>query len=421
MKSKRQALPLTIDGTTYDVSAWVNFHPGGAEIIENYQGRDATDAFMVMHSQEAFDKLKRMPKINPSSELPPQAAVNEAQEDFRKLREELIATGMFDASPLWYSYKISTTLGLGVLGYFLMVQYQMYFIGAVLLGMHYQQMGWLSHDICHHQTFKNRNWNNLVGLVSGNGPQGFSVTWWKDRHNAHHSATNVQGHDPDIDNLPLLAWSEDDVTRASPISRKLIQFQQYYFLVICILLRFIWCFQSVLTVRSLKDRDNQFYRSQYKKEAIGLALHWTLKALFHLFFMPSILTSLLVFFVSELVGGFGIAIVVFMNHYPLEKIGDSVWDGHGFSVGQIHETMNIRRGIITDWFFGGLNYQIEHHLWPTLPRHNLTAVSYQVEQLCQKHNLPYRNPLPHEGLVILLRYLAVFARMAEKQPAGKAL
>lgn len=370
---------------------------------------------MVMHSEEAINKLKRMPLMKANSEeaaTPPQPVKDEPQEDFRKLREELIATGMFNASPLWYTYKTFTTLGLGVVGAFLIIQWQWYLLGAFLYGVHFQQMGWLSHDYCHHQVFKNRTLNNLCGLVFGNMLQGFSVTWWKDRHNTHHSATNVQGHDPDIDNLPLLAWSTQDVKDASPTSRKLIPYQQYYFLVICMLLRFIWCTQSIFTVLDLKNRPNQYYRSQYKKEAVGLALHWLLKAVFYYCFMPSFLTGLMVFMISELVGGFGIAIVVFMNHYPLEKIGDTVWDGHGFSAGQIHETMNVQRGIVTDWVFGGLNYQIEHHLWPTLPRHNLKTVSFRVEELCKKHNLPYRNPPPHEGLAILLQFLGKFARMA---------
>ena len=67
MSPKRRACPITIDGVTYDVSAWVGHHPGGADIIENYRNRDATDVFTVMHSEEAQAKLKRMPVMEPSS------------------------------------------------------------------------------------------------------------------------------------------------------------------------------------------------------------------------------------------------------------------------------------------------------------------------------------------------------------------
>jgi fatty acid desaturase len=413
MSPKREALPITIDGTTYDVSAWVNHHPGGADIIENYRNRDATDVFMVMHSHDALNKLKRMPVMEPTSPRSPKTPNDEVAEDFRKLRKDMIAKGMFNASPLFYVYKSATTVALGAVAMLMVTHLQWYYISAILLGLCYQQLGWLAHDYCHHQVFSNRAYNNFAGLLFGNVMQGYSETWWKDRHNGHHAATNVQGHDPDIDNLPVLAWSPQDVKNAGPTTRKLIKWQQYYFLPTIATLRFIWCFQSILAVMAYKaDAKNIYYQRQYAKEAVGLALHWILKGAFLFGYMPGILTGLAFFLISECLGGFGIAIVVFLNHYPLEKVEESVWDGHGFCAGQIHTTMNIQRGVIVDWFFGGLNYQIEHHLWPTLPRHHLKAASFEVEKICQKHKLPYRAPPMYDGVAQLLGYLGKIAKLA---------
>ena len=106
----------------------------------------------------------------------------------------------------------------------------------------WQQCGWLAHDFLHHQVFTNRAMNDAFGLFFGNFCQGFSVAWWKDKHNLHHAAPNEaratgvgaaraasgnagvtdssalgspqlsHGHaaiDPDIDTLPMLAWSTD--------------------------------------------------------------------------------------------------------------------------------------------------------------------------------------------------------------------
>jgi fatty acid desaturase len=413
MSPKRDALPLTIDGTTYDVSAWVNHHPGGAQIIENYRNRDATDVFMVMHSQQALNKLKRMPVMEPSSPLTPKSPSDDISEDFRKLRNSMVEKGMFNASPLFYVYKSLTTVALGAVGVLMVMYLQWYYVSAMFLGLCYQQLGWVAHDYAHHQVFTNRDYGNLGGLFFGNVLQGYSLTWWKDRHNGHHAATNVQGHDPDIDNLPVLAWSPEDVKNAGPGTRNIIKYQQYYFLPTIAILRFIWCFQSILGVMSYKtDSKNLYYKRQYRREAAGLALHWILKSVFLFCYMPSFLTGLAFFLISECLGGFGIAIVVFLNHYPLDKVEESVWDGHGFCAGQILTTMNIQRGLITDWFFGGLNYQIEHHLWPNLPRHHLKAVSFEVEKLCQKHNLPYRAPPMHTGVAQLLGYLGKIAQLA---------
>ena len=54
----------------------------------------------------------------------------------------------------------------------------------------WQQCGWLAHDFLHHQVFTNRSINNACGLFFGNFCQGFSVAWWKDKHNLHHAAPN---------------------------------------------------------------------------------------------------------------------------------------------------------------------------------------------------------------------------------------
>merc|ERR1712087_1042320 len=85
---------------------------------------------------------------------------------------------------------------------------------AVLLGLFYQQCGWLAHDFLHHQVFSKRRYGDYLGLFWGNLMQGYSVQWWKNKHNGHHAVCNLhsstalaQDGDPDIDTMPLLAWS----------------------------------------------------------------------------------------------------------------------------------------------------------------------------------------------------------------------
>jgi delta8-fatty-acid desaturase len=51
--------------------------------------------------------------------------------------------------------------------------------------------------------------------------------------------------------------------------------------------------------------------------------------------------------------------------------------------------MNIESNWLTDWFHGGLQFQIEHHLFPRVPRHNLRAVQPHVKAFCARHHLPY--------------------------------
>jgi len=72
-------------------------------------------------------------------------------------------------------------------------------------------------------------------------------------------------------------------------------------------------------------------------------------------------------------------------------------------------------GIFTDWFCGGLNYQIEHHLFPTIPRHNLKKLSPLVKKFCQEHNLPYLCSNFNEGLQKVLAFLNNVGEIARQR------
>lgn len=79
---------------------------------------------------------------------------------------------------------------------------------------------------------------------------------------------------------------------------------------------------------------------------------------------------------------------------------------------QIASTRDIQANMFNDWFTGGLNRQIEHHLFPALPRHNLTKVSPYVKAMCQKHGLVY------EDVSLLSGSLRVFDRLAKVAAAA---
>jgi fatty acid desaturase len=69
----------------------------------------------------------------------------------------------------------------------------------------------------HTQVFADRSKNNFMAYIVGTVLSGYSVNWWKERHNSHHAITNVLEGDPDVDNLPLFVWSRDDICRMSTI------------------------------------------------------------------------------------------------------------------------------------------------------------------------------------------------------------
>jgi len=320
----------------------------------------------------------------------------------------------------WCTYKTLTTWVFIVFAIF--AQYhQWYLASALLTGIFWQQLGWLAHEYSHHQIFNSRKLNNFFGWFCGNVLQGYSVDWWKDRHNSHHAVTNILDADPDIDNIPMLAWAPSDFEKAPAWCKKTIPYQAYYFLFVLPALRLAWCAGSIFFVRDMRTSRYRQYNKDFAHEATGLALHWAWYFVM-LYYLPTWYWRVVHFIVAELLAGFGIAIVVFFNHYSCEKYDPAL--AENFVCLQLYTTRNMTPGVITDWVCGGLNYQIEHHLFPQMPRHNLYRVSHRVKKFCADNGLPYLCSDFYDGLLCVLNYLsrvgALCAQSEQQQKKEKS-
>jgi len=429
---KKKVLPITINGHTYNIAKFLHKHPGG-DIFLHFVGKDATDVFHAMHSEGASKMLNCLPKVNPSDVEASEGDGDEATKnltpeqrsmiaDFRELRKMLLEKGFFESSLWWYLYKMTSTVAIGVVGYALLYlldssSWMTTTLSGFLVGLMLQQLGWLTHEAVHHQIFKKRFLGNYVmGYPFGNFLQGFSVLWWKTRHNEHHACTNVLKHDPDIDTLPLLAWSPTDVENAvrygTPAWVNVLGFQHLYGFPLLSHLHFIWQFQSVLFLGKLWQSHNDVYRKAWLPEVVSLVGHFMWRIPLTYALSASLPHFLLHWYISEIVGGLGIAAIVFCNHYPVEKLEEKKLDS--WPEMQLEGTINMDPGVFNDWISGGLNYQIEHHLFPTLPRHNLFYAREHVMRFCEKHNLPYRSKCFTSAMFNILRFLK---EMADTIPA----
>lgn len=216
---------MTMKGKVYDVSNWQD-HPGGS-VIFTHAGDDFTDVFAAFHPASAMKDMDKFcigeldDSVVPSNEMAKMRWKSPEQKNFekgyRELRAQLIAAGLFNASPLYYVWKCFSNLSLLAIAIAcaaLSESFMVHMVGAVILGLFWQQCGWLAHDFLHHQVFKNRMYGDLMGVIVGNLCQGFSVQWWKSKHNSHHAVPNLHASsadasdgDPDIDTMPILAWS----------------------------------------------------------------------------------------------------------------------------------------------------------------------------------------------------------------------
>jgi hypothetical protein len=192
-------------------------------------------------------------------------------------------------SPAYYIMKCSSNLAILGLAVYLVLGFQSlaaHMTAALLVALFWQQCGWLSHDFLHHQVpcapalppcssfgrvcadlwymvttvlcrqvFANRTLNDAVGYFFGNVMQGFSVAWWKNKHNTHHAVPNLHADaetrhngDPDIDTAPLLSWSKR-MGRLSlgsgSVGKFFLKFQAFLYFPILFFARISWLIQSV--------------------------------------------------------------------------------------------------------------------------------------------------------------------------------
>ena len=137
-------------------------------------------------------------------------------------------------------------------------------------------------------------------------------------------------------------------------------------------------------------------------EKIGLIIHYTW-LLTVLSYMP-LLNATLYMIVASMVSGFLLAFVIGLGHSGM-KTYPSV-ERPDFWTIQVSGTRNIKTNVFVDWFYGGLQYQIEHHLFPTIPRHNLPKVNVLVKSFCKDFNVEYHETSCFDGLCEVMNKLS---------------
>ncbi|CAO3599524.1 unnamed protein product [Absidia cylindrospora] len=427
---------LTIDNKVYDITDFISDHPGGEQVISTHIGKDATDVFHAMHPKSAYEMLANCyvgdlaaEKSNAAAQRSKDKHNSQAfAQEMRDLREKLQGEGYFDGSTLFYIYKVLSTLAICATG-FAMLYYgghstPVVFAAAVIIGLFWQQCGWLAHDFGHHQVSDDHEKNDMLVLFLGCFCQGFSLSWWKNKHNTHHASTNVSGHDPDIDTAPVLLWDEfatanfygsleDNPGKFSRfIAEHVLPYQSRYYFFILGFARFSWALQSLMY--SFKQGALDKSAKLNWMERSMLVSHWILFTVWNVLFVGSITNMIMFFLVSQAVTGYALAFVFAMNHNGMPVISQEQAEDMEFYEIQVITGRAVTLSPLGDWFFGGLNYQIEHHVFPDMPRHSLPKVKPMVKSICQKYNINYHDVGAITGTLEVLKTLDIVQKLCGK-------
>jgi fatty acid desaturase len=341
----------------------------------------------------------------PAAHGPP-VAVDPSAAGFRALALQVRATGLLDRRPGYYRVKITLTIAAFFAAWALFV-----IVGnswaalavAPLLGMMFTQLGFIGHDAGHNQVFGSRRRNRLLGLAVGNALIGLSFGWWVPKHNAHHAHPNELGRDPDVGEGTALPSPD-----APGLVWWLARWQAPLFFPLMLLRS---SGMHVLGIQRLVRRRDHAAVVEATLIALHAALYLTV-----VLWVLSPVKALAFVVVQQAVFSVYLGISFAPNHKGMPVIDSAT--AAGFARRQVVTARNIRGGWLTTFLLGGLNYQIEHHLFPSMPRPNLRRVQGLVRDFCTATELSYGEESFVESFRQIIRHLSAAGAATSRHPDG---
>jgi fatty acid desaturase len=331
---------------------------------------------------------------------------------YAQLKRLIEKSGLLERQPAYYAGKTLFTLGLLTVSLallFVLGDTWFQLLNAAYLAFVFVQISLLAHDFGHRQfTFRSPRKNDWLTLIFGNLLLGLSRQWWIDKHNEHHGHPNQMDLDPDVE-IPLLAFEEEQALEKRGVARFVVKYQAVLIFPLSLLQAISMLRSSIEFLAAKKAKSTMV-------EALTICAHYALYFAL-LFSVLEPLQALL--FIAVHRGLFGTYLVSIFapNHKAMPLLDrDSKVD---FLRRQVLTSRNVVAHPITDFWYGGLNYQIEHHLFPRLPRNKLREAQPIIRGFCQEHSIAYHETGVLQSYKEILQHLhAVGAPLRKARKAG---
>jgi fatty acid desaturase len=269
-------------------------------------------------------------------------------------------------------------------------------VSAGVLAIIMTQLGFLGHDAAHRQIFKSGRWNDWTSMIIANLLVGISYGWWRSKHNRHHANPNRVGSDPDV-HLSAIALTPEQATRPrSQLMKWLVSHQGWYFFPILLL--------EGLSLHSEGIR-RAFSRGPVERRWVEFTLlAIRLGGLVALVFLVLPPGKALAFLAVEIaVFGFYLGSAFAPNHIGMPLVSPRL--KLDFLRRQVLMSRNVSGGRLIAILMGGLNYQVEHHLFPSMARPSLRKVQPLVAAYCAAAGVPYTQTTLWQSYGAVIRYL----------------
>ncbi len=251
-------------------------------------------------------------------------------------------------------------------------------------------------NICHdaiHGAYSKKKWVNKF-LGYGFNIVGANSYMWNITHNiVHHTYTNIDGIDEDLEAMPILRLTE------SMPKKKIHRFQHFYAFLLYGLASLSWVMIKDYKKFFQKKIGNYDNKHHPVTEYVQL---FAFKAFYYFMFiaLPIIILqdpwwySVIGFFVMHFFEGYTLAIIFMLahlveeTHFPVPNAEGNI--ENNWAVHQMYTTADFaRKNPVAAFFTGGLNFQVEHHLFPKVCHVHYPAISEIVKKTAEEHQVPY--------------------------------
>lgn len=377
-----------INDQVVDVTNFSKRHPGGG-IIRFMIGSEATDSYNAFHtrSSRAQNMLNLLPSRKATEQDLKKFRVDKSEamlKDFEAFRQQLKEEGYYNPSYTHIAYRIAELVAMHYVGGYMLLHYWesnplLSFLGLLILGIGQGRCGWFMHEGGHGSLTGNLNidWN-IQRFFYGFGC-GMSARWWRIQHNKHHATPQKLKHDADLDTLPLIAFCKETAQKASNgLAKFMVQYQALlWFPMTCLLVATGWT--TFLHPRCIirKQEWLEAFWIGCRYATVGYLSHnylgWGMGILCYFFYVWVGSTYIFTNF------------AVSHTHLPVVQKDEHVnWVTYASK-----HTMNVSHNAFVNWWMAYLNFQIEHHLFPSMPQYRFPQIAPRVKKLLEKHGYPY--------------------------------
>jgi fatty acid desaturase len=318
-----------------------------------------------------------------------------AGSDFATLNRRINDEGLLQRRPAYYAVRLSVVALMligGWTAFFLIGSSWWTLAVAAFLAVTFAQVALVAHDLAHRQVFRTKRPSEIFGRIAGNLGIGMSYGWWMDKHTRHHNNPNHDDLDPDV--APeVLIWATESALGRRGLKGFVTRHQAGLFFPLLTLLGIDLKVSSVKAIRAgIVKRPGL--------ESALLIAHFV-AYLSALFIVLSPLQAVAFVLVHQALFGVYLGMTFAPNHKGMpHPTGDE-----DYLRKQVLTSRNVTGGWWTNTALGGLNYQIEHHLFPGMPSPNLSKAQPIVQAYCAEIGVAYEQTTLVESYRQALRHL----------------